>query len=361
MKYLFYTLFLSGMLALQSCKTTQHQNTPLDPPYLLSGRVIATAYSAKYELLGETPNRIRYKIYKADGKSNNFTYISSKHEDTLGNEQIYTELDIRGWLDENHLIAAKSINHITKGIMNHNIVILDTLGNEIQQLTNYKTVRPHAINFYINWVISDKKGRKILYELADWKSNGINKSNKLDTYLYIINLKTKEIELEVKNFGKKGGKSHGPYFTENSFSPDGKQFVYIISAEPQKDRFGDKIHDNDTIVGGAYIYDIAEKKDVYHIRGATKARWNPEQNIIAYTKDKNIWLYYVDTKQHKCFLKSTIETLRIQDFHWNPEGDHIYVQCYFNRKWDEKLFRIKDGEEVIFRKLGLRGTYYFWK
>jgi hypothetical protein len=68
----------------------------------------------------------------------------------------------------------------------------------------------------------------------------------------------------------------------------------------------------------------------------------------------------VDADTHILFLKST-SPLTIEHIHWTPEGDHLYMLLGNENVVDEKLYRLKDGIEIPFKKLHLLDRSYTWR
>jgi hypothetical protein len=174
--------------------------------------------------------------------------------------------------------------------------------------------------------------------------------------LCIMNYESRKVEFTINDFSRGGMLD----FNESPWSPDEKKFVYTIRKKPKVNLEGKPLNKNDTVIAGAYIFDIEKQKDIKFIPGATAAIWSPNSNIIAYLKNDNVWLYDVDADTHILFLKST-SPLTIEHIHWTPEGDHLYMLLGNENVVDEKLYRLKDGIEIPFKKLHLLDRSYTWR
>lgn len=176
----------------------------------------------------------------------------------------------------------------------------------------------------------------------------------------IINYKTKNEELHIKNFYKGGDLQ----LDESPWSADEKKIVYTILKNIQVNLMGtSSVAKNDSIAReGSYIFDIEKSKDIKFLPQSIYAVWHPDSNIIAYVKNKEIWLYNVDKDFSQCLFVSK-NTTEIMDIHWSPEGDYIFMRYHLNksRKSKQQLIKINDGTVTSDINLPIFVHNYTWR
>ena len=259
-------------------------------------------------------------------------------------------------LSDSAFIATESAEVGYEGTVKNNIVLLNIKGKVIDRIV--ESDKYH----YAHSAHPSNSNKKILYLThARYPPSG-SKPTKEELLsalsskeiLHIMDYGTRKEELSVENFSKGGMLA----FHESPWSPDERRFVYTIRRQSISFLLGDDFKDNDTAVGGSYIYDIDKKTDVEFIAGSYKAVWCPDSNVVAYLKQGSIWLYNTNTDIHTLFLKFT-SNLDI-DIHWTPDGNYLYVQYRKGSKIIEKLYTM-DAKEVPFKKPKLKDRFYTWR
>jgi hypothetical protein len=321
--------------------------------------------------------KVQKDLYKVSGKiadEDGFyceVFTSEKRISKFQIELPYKKKDFSGkfknhslnsfrWFINDQLLAVEGVEVGHEGMICSNLVIVDINGEVVERLTDNKKYH------YIGYAYATKSGRKIFYTSSynpppvkmDHNKEDISKRLNPSSALHIMDYKTREVEVTIENFSKdKGGMLT---FRESPWSPDERMFIYTIQKKPLVTLMGESVDDRDTTIGGSYIFDIEKKQDVKFIPGSYQAIWSPNGNTIAYLKKRNIWLYDWEKDLHTPFIGSS-DDFKINDIHWTPEGDYIYVQCIYKGKYSEKLFSVRDGKEIPFKKLKLKDPYYTWK
>lgn len=297
------------------------------------------------------------QVYR-DGKKQGKFQTRPKKIDYSGNIDNHFFGEIR-WFGDDKFLAIEGIEIGHSGKVLSNLVVLNPKGEVIEKIIENKK------NYYVGTPYPSKTESKILYETWTKKPPANSSSYTKEELKSLLNpqitlnvfdYKTKELEVSLDNFNKTGRL----VFNESPWSPNEKMFVYTIQRNHSMKLEGEVVGQKDTTGGGSYIFDVEKKQDIRYLPDSYQAVWAPTSNVIAYLKNKHIWLYNFEENSHRIFLRST-DDLKISNIHWNTDGDYLYVQCIYKNKNEEKLYNVKDGKEVLFNKLGMTDPYYTWQ
>ncbi len=253
------------------------------------------------------------------------------------------------------------------------VVVTDFNGAVLERLTNnrinssptnYCYSHPFAVSPSNSKILFSTNSRKIPPQGQSWTKEQLRESfGGGGKFVYsLMDYNTKNILFTTERFGKSTSTEVG----DQPWSPDEKNILYTVT-EPIKTNLslmGKKIHQNqlDSSQVGLYIFNFEKGKDIKFFPKVKEAEWNPSNNTIVYLLNSDIYVYDFDTDTHKLFLKSAVDAgFHIGHVRWTPDGEYLFVQCVYKKKKDEKLYNVKDGKEVNFKKLNIGHPYFTWR
>lgn len=247
------------------------------------------------------------------------------------------------------------------------IVVTDYKGEVREKLTNNELLSSHT-QFYHSFMESvSPSGSKLLFysntHVPPRHGGQLSRAELEDAFIgedtyHIMDYATKKIVFSTVNFGKKNRSRFG----YRPWSPDEKKLLYTIDYPFDINIKGQQLGSRDSSEMGTYVFDLEKKQDVKYIPMAVEPSWNPHNSLVVYLLNSDIWIYDFDKDTHKLFLKSDVKNgFHIGHVRWNPEGDHLFVQCVVKRKKTEKLYRLSDGQDIKFKKLDIGHSRFIWE
>ena len=252
----------------------------------------------------------------------------------------------------NKFLAIEEIENKNGKTISSNLVIMDTSGNVVE------TVIQSKYGEYIGDAFLSRNDKRIITTVITHNSGIENLF--CDNYSFaIIDFNNRTVIKKMNSFYK-GCSSI--YLDESPWSPDEKKFVYVVSQPVEVSIQGDKVTPSnaDYKKPGIYIYNIENNNDSLLIIGGHNAVWNQTNNSIAYIMRNNIWTYNADSGIHH-IVYNTAPDEYIQNIHWTPDGNYLYIICPTKRKYNEKLIRVSDASIIPFKKLNIGRADYSWK
>lgn len=259
------------------------------------------------------------------------------------------------WLNNSDYLIG--IEYARSKTTHSNLVLIDTSGNIIQDIIT--TQKGHYISApYMS------PNDSLLFFITEVESEN---KRALDLFIRpitinIINFKTQAIVKQLPDFCS----NLNFEVQESPWSPDGNRIVYSIHGNRNISVKGEPVHIKFECNEGVYIYNIKEDTHKKILNKGHCAVWSPQENIIAFIAENNIWLYNLSTNR-KTLLYEAVKHEQLKVIHWSPNGKFIFVVCpkyfgnNFNMKHNEKLISVKDKKEVDFEKPNIGLNSFTWK
>lgn len=266
--------------------------------------------------------------------------------------------EIGSWLVPGTSFLAREYEMVKdEGTIVGHLVVLDTSGKIIERIVDNKK------GVILDHSFPSKNNNKVLYTYhidkrkANPSNEELNEAFNPSLSLVVLDFKTKKEEVHIKFFSKGGNLE----LEESPWSPDEKKFVYTIGGSTKLIMEGKSaINPEEKVnVPGSYIFDIEKGKDIKFIPESYCAVWSPESYAIAYVKKDEVWVYDVEKDSHNLLFKLNSKD-EIQDIHYTPKGDHLFVRLR-DKKSTQKLINVVDGKEIPFTYLCVGLDSYTWR
>ena len=274
-------------------------------------------------------------------------------------EKGYYWLSSLMWFTDSTLIASRRFTSDVTQFTD--LVLVDMNGHFLRQLT-------HNPNNHFSGCVPSPSRRKLLHFLTVHPERStISEAENLRRALLTSENETISVwELDTNLTQPLTGliRQGLPSFEEGAWSPDETQLVYSVFRPPLMRLQGQPLNPPDTAnVTGSYIYNIAQQRNVRFLPGGKEASWSPNQNVIAYLKDNNVYLYDVEHDTSKLF-RTTAPGEKPNHVRWLPDGHTLYVQYWYKRhlqKLREAFYDAATGQELNYAKPGLPDKFFSWQ
>lgn len=111
---------------------------------------------------------------------------------------------------------------------------------------------------------------------------------------------------------------HGILPDGSIISPDFKHFVFTgLCPFPCV---------SDSILCGVNIVNLQNLEIKQISEKGRKAVWSPNNDFIAYSNKEGVWLYDIQTGDHKLFYKIKKKKQRVVEIKWTPDGKSLFLQ-----------------------------------
>jgi WD40 repeat protein len=124
---------------------------------------------------------------------------------------------------------------------------------------------------------------------------------------------------------------------------------------------------SDSILCGVNIIDLQNLEIKQISENGRKAVWSPNNDFIAYSNKEGVWLYDIQTGDHKLFYKIKKKKQRVVEIDWTPDGKSLFFQIRTLKALNHGgiikpyLKNIITGELMVGGELYKYGIIFKWK
>ena len=224
------------------------------------------------------------------------------------------------------------------------IVLLDFTGKKIKSIVviseYYSNLNKDEQNvestIYFSDIYPKHECQKIFYV----KNTYYFKTRKKLKEFHVYNMDSNTDELILDSFDS----TNDIIIHESPWSSKGAYIAYFIQ----------KPFNLDASLNNGYIIDVSTKKVVKELDGYKCCVFSPRNDILALTKDNNVYLYDIHSDSFKIIYTIKNKYLAISSIHWSPNGENLFLEIYtldrnvfsLGGRYSERLIQIASGKTL---------------
>lgn len=261
----------------------------------------------------------------------------------------------------------KSYSGLILNNTNNNFLVIEYSQNKIGRTVEGDIIEFNIRGDSINKVFDSKTGElvgnlclskndtKLLFTLQNDYFNPSDPLGQLNrpVNILIMDFKKREIIRKLDTVGM----SLNVWINDAPWLSNETSFIYDFRTDRKIKMYNDTSEERMTEQAGIYLYDINLNKKSLLIPDGYSGVVSPLEDKIAYLKDKNIYIYDVNTKSNE-LLYSLSKNEKTAFVNWTPRGDYIYFESYsVNNFASDGAFLIRPSDKRKLRTDWIK-TFY---